>query len=149
MNKQYKTKMPWFRFYTADYVTATVNLSTVERAIWLELLRLFWEHGSLPDDLDKIRVNMLPLGRSRAYKLVSGVLEKCFERNDGRWFNPDFGDHHLKVGALSSQSPTLLCQTQPNFDPTLPNLDPTLRNLAKTRPWDGKKCSDINAPESL
>jgi uncharacterized protein YdaU (DUF1376 family) len=97
-------KMPWFKFYTADFVTVTMNLSGVERGIYVDLLRLFWEYGSLPDDLDKIRVRMMHLPDCRQYKLVPGVLQRCFDQtDDGRWFNPGFGDHHLQVSDIKLQ----------------------------------------------
>jgi uncharacterized protein YdaU (DUF1376 family) len=82
-----------FRFYVADYMTATMNLSLAERGIYVDLLRLFWEYGSLPDDLDKIRVKMLPL-TSRHHSRIRKVLEQCFRQaDDGSWYNPGFGDH--------------------------------------------------------
>ncbi len=58
-----KNKLPWFKFIKADYVSTTVNLRGIERAIYIDLMRLFWEYGSLPNDMDKIRLKMLPLDR--------------------------------------------------------------------------------------
>ncbi len=126
--KSNTNKMPWFKFFTADFVTAVMNLSGVERGIYVDLLRLFWEYGSLPDDLDKIRVKMLPTGErhhSRIYKWIRTVLEQCFQQaDDGSWFYPGFGDHHLSV---------------PKSDKLVPKSD-------KLVEWEGVLSNDINVP---
>jgi hypothetical protein len=131
MSKRRRTntnKMPWFKFYVADYVTAAFNLSLAERGVYVDLLRLFWEYGSLPDDLDKIRVKMMPTGErhhSRINKWIRKVLEQCFRRtDDGRWCHPGFGDHHLSA-------------------PTCDKVAPTCDKLVG---WEGVLSSEINVP---
>ncbi len=124
-----KNKLPWFKFIKADYVSTAVNLRGIERAIYIDLMRLFWEYGSLPNDMDKIRLKMLPLDR-REYRWLPGVLDKCFaQTDDGRWFNPDFGDHHLNVGDQ-------------------PVVSSTSAKVSQSVISDRKKVNEINTPDS-
>src|SRR6266536_1830232 len=146
-----KTKMPWFAFYTADYMTATVLLSLAERGIYVDLLRLVWEYGSLPDDMDKIRVKMLPTGERnhpRIHRWIRKVLEQCFERtDDGRWFNPGFGDHHQSVTEtpkLVTESPKPVTES-PKFVTESPTF---VTNSHKSPESEGVLSNGINAPES-
>jgi hypothetical protein len=84
-------------------------LSATERGIYIDLMRLAWEHGLLPNDMDRLRRLMLPVGDPRQYKKAPAILEQFFKRldNDGRWYFPGFGDHHQQflANAKSEQSP--------------------------------------------
>src|SRR5438067_442771 len=94
--RHYTNKMSWFKFYTADWVAATHKLSAAERGIYTDLIRLVWENGLLPNDPDKLRLMMLPVGHTKYYKKVPVILEQFFKQldNDRRWYFPGFGDHH-------------------------------------------------------
>jgi uncharacterized protein YdaU (DUF1376 family) len=48
------TKAPSFQFYPTDFVASTVAMSAEEVGAFIRLLCFQWEHGSIPDDDEKL-----------------------------------------------------------------------------------------------
>ena len=47
-------KAPAFQFYAADFLTGTILMSNAEVGLFIRLLCLQAEHGSIPDDVERI-----------------------------------------------------------------------------------------------
>lgn len=45
---------PFFKFYQKDFIASTVAMSAEEVGAFIRLLCYQWEHGSIPDDVEKL-----------------------------------------------------------------------------------------------
>jgi uncharacterized protein YdaU (DUF1376 family) len=86
-----KEKSPAFQFYPKDFLTdERVRLmSHQERGIYITLLCMCWQEGSLPASVDDLaRLVGMPLRQFK--RLWAGSLGQCFTADgasDGRWRN--------------------------------------------------------------
>jgi uncharacterized protein YdaU (DUF1376 family) len=86
-------KSPAFRFYAADFITGTDDLSSGEVGVYIRLLCYSWLKGGLPDD-------DLKLARLSRWEQAGGfpgsVREKFFTGPDGLLYNERLEEERRK-----------------------------------------------------
>lgn len=76
-------KAPYFPFYPGDYLADTIGLSCCEHGVYLLLLAVSWQRGSLPDDMD----HLSRLAASPPIESLRFVLQEYWTLTDQGWIN--------------------------------------------------------------
>lgn len=83
-------KAPAFQFYPRDWDTDihVIPMTYEEEGVYWALCRLAWLHGSLPADLDELRMLLKGRPSLRQMERWWTRIGRCFEARDGRLYQP-------------------------------------------------------------
>jgi uncharacterized protein YdaU (DUF1376 family) len=68
--------LPWFVFFTGDYLKLSRGWPLVARGAYVELLAAQWDAGSLPIDIDELR--NITRATPEEWAVAWPYMERCF-----------------------------------------------------------------------
>lgn len=88
MAKPQFTSSPAFQFYTKEFLSSSkvIAMSMTERGVYITLLALQWEDGSLPSEMPAL-ANMVGLNVKQLERMWPHNLGRCFVTRNGRFLN--------------------------------------------------------------
>lgn len=93
---------PWLPLYCADYLAATRDLDPPEHGTYLLLLLHSWQHGPLPDDLDRL----CRVAAGSRPQTVRYVLERYWVRGPEGWTNRRLEEERERAEEVSAKQRT-------------------------------------------